>query len=201
MGVLQFDRLVLCVTAASVVTACVDEAPPFDDSVIAQRSAEVADTFQGVLQTELKTALKNGGPIAAASVCKEAAPAIAQAQSEASGAEVVRVALRNRNPVATVSDEMHPHYDALAKAPIVGGRPATRIWRSRGTDGDRVNFMRAIPMQEQPCALCHGKDVAPDVAKQIRALYPDDLATGFAPGDMRGAIVISWSKSSLAAGD
>lgn len=201
MRVLQFDRFVLCAAAALTATACVDQAPPLDDSVIAQRSAKVADAFQVALQTELKTALKNGGPIAAASVCKEAAPAIAHAQSEASGAEVVRVALHNRNPAATVSDDMRPHYDALAKAPIVGGRPATRIWRSRGADGDRVNFMRAIPMQEQPCALCHGKDVAPDVANQIRALYPDDLATGFAPGDMRGAIVISWKQSSLAAGD
>lgn len=201
MGVLQSERLVLCAALALAITACGEQTSSPSDILVEQRSAKVADAFQETLQGELKTALKQGGPILAASVCSEAAPAIAEAQSEDSGAEVRRVALRNRNPGAQVTADMRPHYDALAKAPLVNGRPATRVWRTKTTDGDRINFMRAVPMQEKPCAACHGTDVAPKVANHIRTLYPEDLATGFSPGEMRGAIVVSWPVSSLPAGD
>lgn len=201
MGVLQSERLVLCAALALAITGCGEQTPSPSDILAEQRSAKVADAFQESLQSELKTALKQGGPIAAASVCSEAAPAIAEAQSEESGADVRRVALRNRNPGAQVTADMRPHYDALAKAPIVDGRPASRVWKTKTADGDQINFMRAVPMQEKPCSACHGTDVAPEVANHIRTLYPDDLATGFSPGEMRGAIVISWPKSLLTAGD
>lgn len=201
MGVLQSERLVMCAGLALAVTSCGEQTPSPTNIVVEQRSAKVADAFQETLQGELKAALKQGGPIMAASVCSEAAPAIAKTQSEDSGAEVRRVALRNRSPGAQVTANMRPHYDTLAKAPLVNGLPATRIWKTHSADGERINFMRAVPMQEKPCAACHGTDVAPDVANHIRTLYPDDRATGFSPGEMRGAIVISWSKSSLVAGD
>jgi hypothetical protein len=180
---------------ALAAAGCTDRTPPLDDAGVAQRSAPIADAFQSTLQGELKAALQQGGPVAATTVCKEVAPAIALAQSEASGAEVRRVALRNRNPAAQVSADMRPHYDALAQAPVVEGRPASRIWLTKGAEGDRANYMRAIPMQDQPCAVCHGTNVAPELAAHIRTRYPDDLATGFSAGDMRGAIVISWPVS------
>jgi hypothetical protein len=200
MGVLQSERLVLCAGLALAITACGDQAPSPSDILVEQRSSKVADAFQQTLQGELQAAMMQGGPIMAASVCSEAAPAIARAQREDSGAEVRRVALRNRNPAAQVTADMRPHYDALAKAPLVNGVPATRVWKTRSADGDRVNFMRAVPMQAKPCAACHGTDVAPEVADHIRAIYPDDLATGFSPGEMRGAIVISWPASHFEAG-
>lgn len=200
MGVLQSERLVLCAVLALAITGCGEQTPSPSDILVEQRSAKVADAFQETLQGELKVAMRQGGPIMAASVCSEAAPAIAKAQSEESGADVRRVALRNRNPGAQVTADMRPHYDALAKAPLVNGRPATRVWKTRSADGDRINFMRAVPMQEKPCAACHGTDVAPEVANHIRTLYPDDLATGFSPGEMRGAIVISWPASQFDAG-
>jgi len=200
MGVLQSERLVLYAVLALAITACGAQTPSPSDIRVEQRSAKVADAFQETLQGELKAAMKQGGPILAASVCSEATPAIAEAQSQESGADVRRVALRNRNPGAQVTADMRPHYDALAKAPLVDGVPATRVWKTRSADGDQINFMRAVPMQEKPCAACHGTDVAPEVANHIRTLYPDDLATGFSPGEMRGAIVISWPASQFEAG-
>lgn len=200
MAVLQSERLVLCAGLVLTITACGDQAPPPSDILVKQRSARIADAFQGTLQVELKTALKQGGPIMAASVCSEVAPAIAEAQSKQSGAKVRRVALRNRNPGAQVTADMRPHYDALAKAPLINGLPASRVWKTQSANGDQINFMRAVPMQEKPCAACHGTNVAPEIADHIRTLYPDDLATGFSTGEMRGAIVISWPASQFPAG-
>jgi hypothetical protein len=38
------------------------------------------------------------------------------------------------------------------------------------------------------CLQCHGQpdDLAPGVVESLERLYPDDQATGFAEGDLRG---------------
>ena len=66
------------------------------------------------------------------------------------------------------------------------------MWRSGEGDAARVNYLRAIPMQEQPCSVGHGTDIDPAFAARIAELYPDDLATGFEPGELRGALLVSW---------
>lgn len=45
----------------------------------------------------------------------------------------------------------------------------------------------------QPCLSCHGTD--PDVATSIAALYPKDKATGFRPGELRGAMLVRWTSA------
>lgn len=180
-----------------LLAACSNQAPKVDEAIVRDRSVVIADRFQAALQQQLRAALAQGGPVAAVSVCKEAAPAIAASESAASGAIVRRVALRNRNPQGGVPEDMRVHYDALAAAPLVDGQPASRVWTTGTGEAARVNYLRAIPMQAQPCSTCHGVDVAPAVSDHIRSLYPDDLATGFEPGELRGALLVSWSASAL----
>ena len=40
------------------------------------------------------------------------------------------------------------------------------------------------------CTTCHGASVAPDIAAQLDALYPEDRARGYAVGDIRGAFTV-----------
>jgi mono/diheme cytochrome c family protein len=51
--------------------------------------------------------------------------------------------------------------------------------------------MKALPVQ-QVCLACHGPaaSIAEDVAAKTQALYPADKATGYALGQIRGAITI-----------
>jgi len=44
------------------------------------------------------------------------------------------------------------------------------------------------------CLKCHGENIAPNVAKQIKAAYPEDSATGMKLGDFRGVIVAEVAK-------
>ena len=39
------------------------------------------------------------------------------------------------------------------------------------------------------CIKCHGQNIDPEIAKVIKAYYPNDKATGFKMGDLRGAMV------------
>ncbi len=177
--------LVLALTGCSTMqSAAVD---------VSAESAALADRFQKELQGQLQAALKAGGPVGAIAVCQQAAPAIAAHLSAESGALVRRIALKERNPTAGVTGDMRARLNALARAPLTDdGKPASVQWTSGTGALARVHYLRAIPMQAQPCAACHGTSIAPDVQAAIDALYPNDRATGFTPGELRGAVAISW---------
>jgi len=106
---------------------------------------------------------------------------------------VRRIALKERNPGAAPDGELRERLEQLAAAPLsADGKPAVMQWSSGSGSATRTHYMRAIPMKEQPCAACHGTAIAPDVQAKLAELYPADKATGFKPGDMRGAILVSW---------
>lgn len=188
-------NMLIAAASLPLLTSCgggASEPEPVDEAAVTARSAPAAQEFQQKLKAQLVAALTNGGPESAVSVCRQVAPAIAAAASGESGAEVSRFARKYRNPGAGVPAAMDGHYDALAAQPLSDGKPAVRIWRSGEGDDARIHYLSAIPMQDQPCAVCHGTAVDPALKQHIDSLYPGDLATGFKPGDLRGAMLISW---------
>ena len=44
---------------------------------------------------------------------------------------------------------------------------------------------------EPVCLVCHGQDLAPEVRATLEQYYPDDWATGYSLGQVRGAISLS----------
>ena len=53
----------------------------------------------------------------------------------------------------------------------------------------QFRFMKAVPT-EGACLLCHGAEIAPEVQAKLDEHYPEDKATGYSLGDVRGAIVV-----------
>ena len=53
-----------------------------------------------------------------------------------------------------------------------------------------LHYMKAIPVK-QLCTVCHGTRVDPGLAAAIRARYPEDRATGFRVGELRGAFTLT----------
>jgi len=51
-------------------------------------------------------------------------------------------------------------------------------------------YMKAIPTAEV-CTKCHGQNINPAVKAKLNELYPNDKATGFKAGDIRGAFTIT----------
>jgi Protein of unknown function (DUF3365) len=171
--------------------------PAVDPEVIA-RSDALADRFQQRLQTSLRAAIAEQGLPGAVSVCSTLAPAIAAEESAVSGARVSRIAARNRNPAAHLPRDVRKHYVALAAQPVEAGKPAVRVWRSGRGRLARITYLRAIPMMGQPCLSCHGTDIDPAVGARIAKIYPEDKATGFKPGELRGALLVRWNVADLA---
>ena len=168
-----------------------------DFTRLVAKSAPLADALAATLQTELQRAIKQGGPIAAISVCHDKAPAIAAQLSTQSGAHIRRIALRTRNPQAEPSAAQRERLTALLAAPLTAdGKPQMLAWRETTSQASTIEFLRAIPLGPL-CVTCHGEAIAPDLSAAIKKLYPDDQAVGFKLGELRGAFAITWPGSSL----
>lgn len=147
------------------------------------------------LKTQLVAALKSGGAIAALSVCNTVAPSIAANLSQQHNMQVGRTALKVRN-TANAPDAFETRVlEDFAKKMAAGADPATLEYAETVTENGASTFryMKAIPMAAEPCGACHGTDVKPEVKAAVDQLYPQDQATGFKPGELRGAFTIKQS--------
>lgn len=67
----------------------------------------------------------------------------------------------------------------------------------RNADGSRA-FLAPIVLGNPLCLQCHGapgKDITAETLAAIQKLYPDDKATGFQPGDLRGLWRVTFPAS------
>ncbi len=172
---------------------------PAQEAALLNSSQQLADRFQQDLLAALKSAIAAGGPVGAIDTCTTVAPAIAAQLSDESGATVRRTALRVRNPASKPDAFERETMSAWIRGPVGSdGKPAERFQAYADEQGaPQVRWMRAIPTGDL-CVTCHGSAIAPDVEAAIAARYPDDRATGFAPGDLRGAFSISWAGPAVA---
>lgn len=190
-------RAALPLLSGLALSACASSELADDRAKMAEeaqaRSEILADRFQKELLSALTAAMAAEGPQGAIGVCSSIAPALAAQLSEESGASVRRTALKTRNPAAKADATEQRVMASWAAAPIDDeGRP--KRWTAR--EGGEYRYMRAIPTMPM-CLACHGENIAPEVTAAIRAHYPEDQATGFAPGQLRGAFSIRWDDASL----
>lgn len=147
----------------------------------------IAKSFADTLKPELKNALETGGPIAAVETCAQRAPEIASQLAKETGWTIRRVSLQPRNPNASPdeweSDTLRALVERRANASD-GGAESLVAWES---EPDRFRFMKA-QLVEPLCAVCHGKEIAPDLERTLLRIYPSDSATGYDLGEIRGAI-------------
>lgn len=147
--------------------------------------------FASTLQGHLQAAMKEGGPTMAIEVCRQRAPEIASDISSETGWSVGRTSLKLRNPDNAPDDwerAVLKDFDAQRAA----GVPAAELSRHEVVeDGDEqvFRFMRAIPTAGL-CLTCHGSELGGDIKHALERLYPEDQATGFSEGDVRGAFTI-----------
>jgi hypothetical protein len=162
------------------------EAPPEDAKDALALAREAKKALGSRLMKRLTAAVGEGDFAKGVEVCEEAAPAIAEQVSEDREVEVGRTSFAVRNP------DNRP--EAFMK-PIVEARYAEEILM-RGPDG-QVAYMAPIRLGEV-CVNCHGTEaqIPDEVENMLARLYPEDEATGFAPGDLRGWFHVTMPASS-----
>jgi hypothetical protein len=157
-----------------------------------KQSRIVVGDFMLLLKTELKAAMKEGGPSNAIQVCKNKAPKIAADISEKQGWRVARTSLKLRNPLNEADAWELKVMQAFEKRKTGGEEIKTLEFAEIvTTDGQKqFRYMKAIPTGKV-CLQCHGSDIDPSVTATLKNFYPHDQATGFKEGDIRGAFTIT----------
>ena len=177
----------LFLAALAAYPATAEEPAPW---VVDSRAA--AQALGSRLMGELTAALARS-PAAAIDVCSDRAPQIAAEEAAARGAELGRTAVRFRNPDHAPQAWQRRGLESLAAALGAGADPATLEFTEVAATDGAVERRWMKPIMTAPlCLTCHGATLAPEVAAAVEARYPDDTATGFAAGDLRGAFYVVW---------
>jgi Protein of unknown function (DUF3365) len=152
-----------------------------------QISSDLADKVRGLLLKEIDI----GGFVGAVKVCSEMAQGITREFNARSGHTVRRISLRYRNPW-NMPDEYErrklEELDLLNKKKKIKNEYVAVIEEG----GQKyLRYMRplvAVPL----CVNCHGpkENIPADVKTILAEKYPEDRATGFLVGDLRGAISV-----------
>ncbi len=158
-----------------------------NDILCRQAAEKLTAIFGGELKAELTKALGEGGAVKAIDVCRLKAPKISQIFS-INGVKIKRVAERYRNldNRATVEQlQILAQFADRATAPEYIGQ-----W-IRTDSIETYHFYK--PIYTEPfCLNCHGglQTLAPGVIDAVRRNYPNDKATGFKAGELRGMFIV-----------
>mgnify|MGYP001346161399 CR=1 FL=1 len=134
--------------------------------------------------------ISRSGPEGAIPVCKDMAPKMAGEISKETGWKIRRVSLKARNDARAIPDAWEKaaleDFDMRAAA----GEPVANLEKGE-TVGNEYRFVKALPVQPL-CLACHGavEQMSPAVKTALARHYPDDRATGYSLGQIRGAISV-----------
>ncbi len=156
----------------------------------------IAEAF-GRLSAALAEAVAQGGPAGALGVCREQAPVIAESVGKEHGVTLRRAAIRFRNP-KNAADESETAALATFAAALAAQQVPQALTLADADGG--TSFIAPILLANALCLQCHGTpgvDIAPGTLEAIRRLYPEDQATGFKLGDLRGLWRVSFPARSV----
>lgn len=143
-----------------------------------QLGDSLANNAQNILLSNVAGAIQTGGFAHAVEFCNTQATFLTDSLSGETY-RISRISEKNRNPsnAASVEElEILQSFDP--------DHPQTTI----EADGKTI-YYKAIKIGMPTCLKCHGTEesIDPEAARMIREKYPDDKATGYSEGDLRGA--------------
>lgn len=197
---MYFQRAVLAFTLITVfLSACREEAPETGPETFQDASVQEAVMQARDLSVHLMTNLKQhlmrevaeGGFVGAVQVCSEIGQQIPARIADSTGHSIRRVSLGYRNP-ADIPDDYERQKLQRFEQLNQTGELKGEYFETVGEDSARVlRYMRPL-LADGLCLNCHGpKEEIPDeVRAALVQTYPEDRATGYQLGDVRGAVSV-----------
>ncbi len=154
---------------------------------------EVALASFKELSSQLIEQMKEGGPIQAIPFCNEQAMPITHQLSEKFNVTIKRTSdkLRNQenNPSVRELEIIQDYENSLADNE--GLMPLVEI-----DNNGKKHFYAPIILKAN-CLVCHGKlneTINSKTDSIVKSLYPNDMATGYSEGDLRGIWSVTFNK-------
>lgn len=149
---------------------------------------ETAMATKAALGSVLIPTVTQEGTVAALEFCNIKAIPLTDSMSVDQNKVIYRVSDKPRNH-ANLANEMELEYIASAKENIALGETVTPAVHAIG---DRVIGYYPI-LTNQFCLQCHGnpgEKISEETLAAIQRIYPEDKATGYSEGEIRGIFVV-----------
>jgi len=160
-----------------------------DMSSLKVEASGIVKQFGGTLKPKLKKALSEGGVKQAIEVCSTQAPEIAKSLSDKTNWQVKRVSLKARNQSLAMPSAWEREVLLSFDKRIQQGEIAKNIVQAEIVDNE-FRFMKAQGVAPL-CLTCHGTELSAETVEALKEHYPDDKATGYSLGQVRGAFSLS----------
>lgn len=160
-------------------------------ALIMQKGEKAATALVQKLGGELKAKMQSAGPVEAVKFCSNHALSLTEQTGIQEGVKIRRVTLNERNPV---------------NAPTPSERALLQEWTKKVQSGepiqpklienkkDQFTYYKPLLINNDVCLKCHGTlEAESALAKAIKETYPNDRATGYKMGDLRGMIAVTIS--------
>ncbi|MFM1942137.1 MAG: hypothetical protein RI897_1119 [Verrucomicrobiota bacterium] len=151
-----------------------------------QHGREIAAEVGKSLSSVLLAAIQEGGPTNAIPLCSVQAAPLTASLAMKHGVTIRRVSHRPRNAANRASDSetqiIQQYQEQKAAA-----QPLQPLLQTAADGG--LTFYAPIAIATNLCLNCHGipgDTLAPETGDALAKLYPQDQATGFKLGDLRG---------------
>ncbi len=188
-------RIAIFVILASLLLAACESAEEKEQRAMMEEFTKAGHKITKIsfasLSGNLKAAMQTGGPENAIKFCNINAMPLTDSLAKAFNVKIKRTSLQLRNPqnrADSLEAYMIDLYGQIQKMqkPMVGKALLTRE--------NEIRYFAPILIKPQ-CLLCHGT-VGAEVTEETYALikehYPDDSATGYQEGQLRGIWSINF---------
>lgn len=175
------------------------EKSTLSEDEVAKYTAEgkmIADSTFKALSTQLKQAMQSGGVEQAAAFCNVVALPLTDSLSRKFDAKIKRTSLKIRNP-KNAPDSMEitmlKIYDQMSKM-----RNPVLVPKILEKGKDDIQFFAPIQIKNELCLKCHGvlgQTMKEEDYAYIKQHYPNDQATGYKMGEVRGMWSITLKRS------
>ena len=162
-----------------------------DDDAARLKGRAAAAALNETLVARMTRSLRDSGPEGAMSVCAWQARALADEVGQREGVTVKRTSLRLRNPANGPDAYEKDLLARLAARARAGDLPDESLDERR--ENGRAVYRYARPLVVGAlCLTCHGRpaEIPAEVRKMLDNRYPEDTATGYAEGELRGIVSV-----------
>ncbi len=159
--------------------------PSFDKTVYQKKGKEIAMATFKVFKGHIQKVASTQGLPAVVDFCNKKALQLTDSMAQANNVIIKRTSHKLRNEKNAPDAAQKEILDTYLKAQEEG--QALKPIVKKDKDG-YVHFYGPIKLKHE-CLKCHGqpeKDISPAIYKVIKEKYPNDQATGFKEGDLRG---------------
>ena len=156
-----------------------------EEQALLQEGKNIAGMTFTELSTKLQFAVSQGGVNNALTYCNVNASPLVDSLSQLHNASIARRSENFRNPENKPNEIELKAIQDYRKAMSEG----EELTPSIVTDPEGGKYFFAPIQLNDFCLKCHGKpnnDIAAENMIKIKELYPEDLATGYAIGELRG---------------